>query len=212
MDDVARRHAWVREALTLELFSLLWMMAEGVGSVAAGLASRSLSLEVFGFDSLIEIIAALVVLGRMRLEASLGGSAESARVRAAERRAGAVVAACLVALAVYILAGTVHSLLSRTVPEPSVLGFVVTVSAVVVMPWLWARKRRLGESLGSEALQEDGAGNLACGGMALVTLLGLVAARVGWWWADPVASLVLGAFVLREGGEAWKKARGGQDA
>jgi divalent metal cation (Fe/Co/Zn/Cd) transporter len=27
---------------------------------------------------------------------------------------------------------------------------------------------------------------------------------VGWWWADPVASLVIVAFAVREGTEAWK--------
>ena len=76
------------------------------------------------------------------------------------------------------------------------------------MPVLWRPKRRLGEALGSEALEEDGVGNLACGWMALILLAGLLLERQGLWWADPLASTVLGVFIAREGVEAWGRARG----
>ena len=36
-------------------------------------------------------------------------------------------------------------------------------------------------------------------------LIGLVLNSLfGWWWADPIAGLVIAAFAVREGVEAWK--------
>jgi divalent metal cation (Fe/Co/Zn/Cd) transporter len=204
MDDVTARLSWVRKAMTLEYFSLAWVIAEGALSVWAGIAAHSLSLEVFGLDSLIELISAGVVLWRLRVEVA---DSSSERGKHAERRAAYVVAGCLLALALYIVVGVTQSLATRQAPRPGPLGFVVSVAAIMVMSWLWRQKRHLGEALRSEALEEDGVGNLACGWMALILLVGLLLQRQGLWWADPLASVVLGAFIAREGLEAWDRAR-----
>ncbi len=84
----------------------------------------------------------------------------------------------------------------------------MSVAAIIVMPLLWRQKRRLGEALKSEALEEDGVGNLACRWMASILLVSLLLQRQGSWWADPLASMVLGFFIAREGLEAWERARG----
>jgi len=68
MTDLTERLVWIRKASILEYFSIVWMTAEGVASVWAGITAGSLSLEVFGLDSLIELISAGVVLWRLRVE------------------------------------------------------------------------------------------------------------------------------------------------
>lgn len=205
MSDVTARRSSVRKVITLEYFSITWLVAEGVLSVWAGVAAHSLSLEVFGFDSLIEMISAGIVLWRFLVEKA---EPSSEHVEQAERRAAYVVAGCLLVLALYIVAGVIQSLVSREVPHPGPLGFAVSVAAIVVMPWLWRQKRRFGKTLGSEALEADGIGNLACGWMALILLISLLLQRQGLWWADPLASVALGIFIAREGLEAWQRARG----
>ena len=81
------------------------------------------------------------------------------------------------------------------------------LASIIVMPLLWRRKRFLGKLLHSEALEEDGVGNLACGWMAFILLVSLLLQRQGLWWADPAASAILGIFIAREGLEAWERAR-----
>jgi divalent metal cation (Fe/Co/Zn/Cd) transporter len=44
----------------------------------------------------------------------------------------------------------------------------------------------------------------------VLVALGLNAA-FGWWWADPVAALVVALFAVREGFEALEDASGGED-
>lgn len=203
------RASWLRRATLLEYVSLVWMAAEGGVGFLAGVFAHSLSLEVFGLDSLIEIISAGVVLWRLRLEVGYGASgAGEGRVEAAERRAALIVTGCLLGLAAYILAGVAQSVLVPRTPHPGVWGFAVAVSSLVAMPVLWKAKNRAADALDSEALREDGLGNLACGWMAMILLLGFIAGRLGARWADPVASLALGVFVAREGLEAWGHARG----
>src|SRR2546426_1122254 len=146
MSEVTARRSWVRQAVALEYFSLVWMLAEGGASVWAGMAAHSLSLEVFGLDSLIELISAGVVLSWLRVETA---APSSERGEHAERRAAYVVAGCLLALALYIVAGVIQSLATRDVPRPGPLGFVVSITAIIVMPVLWRHKRRLGAALGS---------------------------------------------------------------
>lgn len=205
MNDTTARSSWVRSAIGLEYFSLVWMTAEGALSVWAGTAAHSLTLEVFGLDSLIEIISGGVVLWWLQVERAEPSSERAGR---AERTASFVVAGCLLALALYIVAGVIRSLAARDAPRPGPLGFAVSIAAIIVMPLLWGRKRYLGRRLGSEALEEDGVGNLACGWMAVILLASLILGRFGLWWADPLASVALGIFVAREGREAWARARG----
>jgi hypothetical protein len=95
MSDVSAQLLWVRKSITLEYFCIAWMVAEGVVSVWAGVAVHSLLLEVFGLDSLIEIISAGVVLWWLKAAPS------SERGQHAEQIAAYVVAGCLLALALY---------------------------------------------------------------------------------------------------------------
>src|SRR6266702_2097776 len=75
----------VRLALLLTYITIGWMTVEGAASLLLGWASKSLLLEAFGIDSVIELFSAGVLLWRLRIEAS--GRADAARVEAVERRA-----------------------------------------------------------------------------------------------------------------------------
>jgi divalent metal cation (Fe/Co/Zn/Cd) transporter len=73
------------------------------------------------------------------------------------------------------------------------------------MPALALAKRRVGRQLGSGATVREAVQNLVCAYLSVALLIGLLAnALVGWWWADPVAALVIGAVALREGVESWR--------
>ncbi|HKV46101.1 MAG TPA: 2-amino-4-hydroxy-6-hydroxymethyldihydropteridine diphosphokinase [bacterium] len=207
----AGSRAPLRRAILLEWVSMAWMLAEGGVAVAAGVAARSLSLEVFGLDSLIELIAGAVVLWRLLVEARSASDWDVRRVAAAERLSARIVAGCLLVLAAYIFLGAVERIRGAAGVAPGLWGFGVSLAALLGMPWLSSAKRRVARVLGSEALREDAMGNLACGLMAGVVLVGLVAQRGGLRWADPAAALLLGAFVLREGWEALGRTREGAE-
>ena len=95
------RGADVKLALLLTYITLGWMTIEGAASLLLGWASKSLLLEAFGIDSVIELFSAGVLLWRLRVEAS--GRADVARIEAVELRASKLVGYTLYLLVGYVI-------------------------------------------------------------------------------------------------------------
>jgi divalent metal cation (Fe/Co/Zn/Cd) transporter len=149
-------------------------------------------------DSFIETASGLVVVWRCRAELS-GGAESSAEYL--ERRASSIAGMLLLALAAYISVDAVRRLLSFGArPRESLLGMAITAVSLAVMPLLGWAKLRTARLLGSRALRADAYETVACAWLSLTTLCGLAANAVyGWWWADPVAALLLVPLIVREG-------------
>jgi divalent metal cation (Fe/Co/Zn/Cd) transporter len=193
------RPALHRRAVRLEQFSIAWMVIEAAVAVAAGIFAGSLALTSFGFDSVIEIVSATLVLRRLQAELAHGQTDERA-----ERRVLRIIAVTFFLLAAYVVISSVIDLATRVHPERSPIGIGLTVSSLLVMPLLGWRKRRVGASLHHPLVLADATETILCATLAATTLLGLVLfAAFGWWWADPVAALAVAWFAVREGREAW---------
>ena len=61
-----------RQAVRLEQFSIAWMLIEAAVTVAAGLIAGSLALTSLGFDSIIELVSAVLVLRYLHAELADG--------------------------------------------------------------------------------------------------------------------------------------------
>jgi divalent metal cation (Fe/Co/Zn/Cd) transporter len=198
----------VRLGVWIELVTILWMTIEAAVAITVGFTTRSVSLQGFGLDSIVELIAGGILLWRLLVE-QRGGSLE--RIEGAERRASWVTAISLLALAVYIVGDSAFSFESRTKPESSWWGVGLAVAAAIIMPLLWQGKLRVAKHIGSAALKADAACSVTCAYMSLTLLIGLALNRIfGWWWADPLAALALVYFLIQEGREALHEARTGE--
>ncbi|GKT04100.1 cation transporter [Furfurilactobacillus sp. WILCCON 0119] len=192
----------LRLALTTEIISLAWMAGEFLLGVYAGLAAHSVLLIAFGLDSLLEIIAGGALIWRLQKERH---GADEATIARAEARSTKLVGAVLFLLAAYVTIISIVNLVNHQGADTSLLGIIVAVVSVLFMPILAVAKRRLGQSLHSAALIEDGMCNFTCAYMAGTVLLGALATTfLGWWWADSVAALVLVYFIAREALEAFQ--------
>lgn len=197
--------AAVRVGLWLEVFTVAWMAGEAVLAISAGVAARSLLLTAFGFDSVIELLSGVTLLWWLSAEARGSGTE---RIEGMERRATQISAVLLVLLCGYLVFVGVGGLVLRLHPEGSVLGVAVSAAAVVVMPLLAWRKRRVNATLNSAALRADIAETLTCAYMAAATLAGTALNLLaGWWWAEYVAALALLVFVVMETREALEESR-----
>lgn len=195
----------MRAGVRLEVFTVAWMAVEAVLAIGAGVAARSVLLTAFGFDSVIELLSGVTLLWWLSAEARGSGTSH---IEGMERRATQISAALLVLLCGYLVFTGVGGLVLQLHPEGSVLGVLVSAVAVVVMPLLAWRKRRVNATLGSAALRADIAETLTCAYMAAATLAGTALnLLVGWWWAEYAAALVLLVFVVMETREAIEAAR-----
>jgi divalent metal cation (Fe/Co/Zn/Cd) transporter len=198
----------VRQGVWIELVTILWMTIEASVAIKVGFATRSVSLQGFGIDSIVELIAGGILLWRLLVE-QRGGAVS--RIEEAERRASWVTAISLFALAAYIVGDSALTFITQTRPESSLWGVGLAAAAAVIMPLLWQGKRRVAKRIGSAALKADAACSVTCAYMSLTLLAGLFLNRIfGWWWADPLAALVLIYFLVQEGREALHEARTGE--
>jgi divalent metal cation (Fe/Co/Zn/Cd) transporter len=202
------RAARVRTGIWVEVVTVLWMIAEAVISLGAGVIAGSALLIAFGIDSVIELVSGATLLWRLTIEAR---GEDEERVERAERRAVWIVAISLVLLCLYVLGTAIFGLVSRAHPESSVAGIIISAAAVIAMPLLGLTKRRLAASLDSAALRGDAASSFTCGYMAGAVLLGVgLNALFHWWWVEAVASLLFLFWLIGETREALEEAREGR--
>lgn len=191
--------------IRLEVFTVVWMVAEAALAIGAGIAARSVLLTGFGFDSVIELLSGVTLLWRLSSEAR---GLSTPRLESVERRATRISAALLVLLCVYLLVFGLGGLFVGLRPEGSVLGVVVAAAAVIVMPGLAWRKRQANVTIGSAALRADIAETITCAYMAAATLAGAgLNLLFGWWWAEYLGALALLIFIAMETREAIEAAR-----
>ena len=198
--DVARAAA-VNRGLRLETLTIAWMLVEAAVALGAGVAARSVLLTAFGLDSVVELLSGVVLYRRLQVE-SRGAPAED--VDRLEARTTAISAVLLILLCAFVVLTSLAGLLLRIEPDGSVLGIAISAIAVVAMPMLAWRKRRVNEVLASPSLRADIAETLSCAYLAAVTLAGLAATSVfGWWWAQYVGAFALLIWLVPEAREAF---------
>jgi divalent metal cation (Fe/Co/Zn/Cd) transporter len=186
----------IRQIQRVQTVTIAWMSLEAVVSLFAAWRARSPALLGFGGDSAIELFSAVVVLWRFRA---------SDAHEDVEKRAARVAGALLFALAAFVAASSVTSLLGYGEPKPTLLGIAILVAAALVMPWLAKEKRRLSGATGSAALRADAAQSAMCAYLSLITLAGLAINAI--WrvkWADPIAALAVLPLIVWEGREAMR--------
>ncbi len=183
----------------LEYFTIGWNVIEGIVSVGAGVLSGSTALIGFGVDSAIESMSGAVLLWRLQ-----DGEAHIGR----ETMALKLVGLSFFLLAAWVAYESVASLVRHEPPSVSYVGIVVAALSLVVMPWLAHLKRRVATAIQSRALESDSRQTSLCAYLSAILLGGLLLnALLGWWWADPVAALVMVPIIVREGVEALRGER-----
>ena len=180
--------------------SIGWMVVEATGSIAFGLAAGSLALLAFGGDSLIELISGLAVLVHLRRDAA-GSEANDGTAT------GRITSALLFALIPVIGFGAGYSYFTGIRPEGSPPGMAVAICAVIIMPFLWLEKSKIGRETRSLPLSIDAIESITCFFMSIAALVGLVAEYLGFWWVDYFAAGVILAFVMKEAVESYHEVK-----
>ncbi len=192
----SNRPALIKKGRYLEYFTIGYNTLEGVIALAAGLMAGSIALVGFGFDSLIEVTSGTALLWRLHSDAD---ESRRERVEATTLR---IVGALFLLLAAYVSYDSIKSLIWREEPHQSIPGIVLAIASLIVMPLLVRAKRKVARGIKSAALMADSKQTELCTYLSAILLVGLLLnALVGWWWADPIAALIMVPIIAREGVE-----------
>jgi divalent metal cation (Fe/Co/Zn/Cd) transporter len=184
-----------RHALVLSYLTVGYNVLEGLVSIAFATLAGSPALLGFGIDSFVESLSGTVMV--WRFSHSTGGEHR-------EKTAIRLVGISLVVLAAYVIYEAASALYYREPPERSMAGLIIAVVSLIVMPILYLAKRRVASELKSRSLETDAKQTLACVMLSVALLIGTGLHYVsGVWQADPLAGLLIAAYLVRAGYEAW---------
>ncbi|HWG92648.1 MAG TPA: cation transporter [Mycobacteriales bacterium] len=192
--DDARTALLRRRVRLVVAATITYNAVEAAVALSAGAAADSSALIGFGLDSVVEVLSAAAIAWQFA-----GGRNHADREHVALR----VVALSFFALASFVGVDAVRTLVGAEQAAHSTVGIVLAAVSLTVMPGLSWFERRTGRELGSASVVADSRQTLLCAALSAVLLVGLVAnSALGWWWADPLAALVIAAVAVREGVEA----------
>jgi divalent metal cation (Fe/Co/Zn/Cd) transporter len=201
MDGAARAEtrSALRAGRRLEYFTIGWNVVEAGVSIFAGAFAGSTALVGFGVDSAIESSSGAALLWRLR-----DGTGHADRERITLRLVGV----SFLLLAFYVAVDAATTMLGGEPPAVSLPGIAIAAASLIVMPVLAHRKRVVAVRIASRALHADSRQTSLCAYLSAILLGGLALnAALGWWWADPVAALVMTPIIAREGVEALRGKR-----
>lgn len=180
-----------RRARNLEYLTVGWNSLEGIIAIGAGIFAGSVALVGFGVDSAIEVSSGAIILWRL-----VSGEHR-------EKLALQLVGVTFLALCVYIAFDALKSLAYRETPTVTYVGIAVAALSLVVMPILARSKRSIALELNSRAMLADSRQTDLCAYLSAILLGGLILNAIfGWWWADPVAALIMVPIIGKEGIQA----------
>lgn len=178
----------VKRGRTLEYITIGWNSVEAVVAIIAGVFAGSIALVGFGVDSIIEVSSGAIILWRL----FAGDHREELALK--------LVGISLLALAAYVGFDAVKSLIFREPPETTYIGIGIAALSLIVMPLLAKAKRDVARQLNSSAMMKDSKQTDICTYLSAILLGGLgLNAAFGWWWADPVAAIVMLPIIVKEG-------------
>ena len=199
------RQTNLTRGIRVEIASLVYNLIEVVVSVTVGLLTGSAALVSWGLDSTVEATSAGTLIWRLKAEKD-GGDKRTVLHR---KKVALYVVACAFWIVVAaILYEAVSAFISQEAPGFNWWGIAILFVSLVVNPLLAWGKYRYGKRLDSPALKYDAKDTLICEYQTIVVLAGIGLTQwMGWWWADPVAALLIVPYVAWEAFEATKDAR-----
>ena len=198
------RQANLTRGIRVEIASLVYNIIEVVVSVTVGLLTGSAALVSWGLDSTVEATSAATLIWRLKSEVD---GADKRTVLHRKKVALYVVACAFWIVVAAILYEAVSAFISQKAPGFNWWGIAILGASLVANPFLAWGKYRYGKRLDAPALKYDAKDTMICQYQTIVVLAGIGLTQwMGWWWADPVAALLIVPYVAWEGLEATRDA------
>lgn len=191
----SRRRLLERRLRLIVAATIAYNVIESLVALVAGGVASSTALIAFGLDSIVEVLSAAAVAWQF------AGPDPERRERTALR----LIAISFFGLATFVSVDAVRSLVWAEPAEHSPVGIGLAAVSLAIMPLLSWAERRTGRELGSASAVADSKQTLLCSYLSAVLLAGLVLnSALGWYWADPLAALVIAGVAVKEGRDAWR--------
>lgn len=199
------RETLYQRAALLALITILYNLLEGGVSAWFGLEDESLALFGFGLDSFVEVVSGAGIWHMVRRQRE---NPEEKPDRF-EERALKITGGSFYVLAAGLLVTALFDAFQGHAPETTFWGMVVSCVSIVSM-WLLIRlKVNVGTALSSQAILADASCTRVCLYLSVILLASSAGYHLtGIGWLDSAGAIGIAWFSLKEGKEAFEKAKG----
>lgn len=198
-----RKEAY-RFASVLAIITIAYNIIEGLFSVYFGLEDGSMALFGFGVDSFVEVISGIGIWHMVQRIRNRGQE----NLDQFEQTALKITGTGFYVLAIGLAITAAMNLYQGHKPDTTFWGIVISVISIVTMWLLIHYKVKVGTQLRSEAILSDAACTRACLQLSIVLLLASVGYEITRISGiDAVGTLLIAGLCLREGKEAFEKAK-----
>lgn len=196
--------AGLRRGRYVEMASLVYNLTEVAISLMVGFTTGSSALISWGVDSIVESNSAAFMIWRLHGEEK-GISQQDVLKR--KKVALSVLAGAFTVAVLFILYEAIGKFISGESSSFSWWGIGILLVSLIVNPVLAWGKYHYGKQTDSPSLKYDAIDTMICEYQTIVVLVGIGLVQwQGWWWADPVAALLIVPYV------AWEAFEAGRDA
>ena len=196
---------YFRYALWLGFLTVGYNLLEGLVSIFFGIEDEALTLFGFGVDSFIEVMSGIGIVAMVLRIRRNPGTPRSQFERAALRVTGT----SFYLLAAGLLTTAIYNIIVGHKPEATLAGGIIALISILTMWALVSAKRKVGRTLDSAPILADANCTLVCIYMSLVLLAAsLIYELTGFGLVDSLGALGLIYFSVKEGKEAFEKAKG----
>ena len=204
--DIFMDKKFLRIALLLSIFTILYNLAEGIFSVFFGAKDETLALFGFGIDSFVEVISGLGIM-HMVLRMKYSDVKERDNF---EKTALKITGTGFYVLTAGLAAGSVLNLFTGAKPQTTLAGIIISIISIATMYWLLKSKLKVGRALKSDAIIADANCTKTCFYLSLILLASsLLFQLTGLGFIDILGSLGIAYYSFNEGRESFEKIKTG---
>ncbi|MFH2068970.1 MAG: cation diffusion facilitator family transporter [Candidatus Omnitrophota bacterium] len=165
----------------------------------AGVLGHSQAMVTDAFETLSDIVAVFVVLFGLRVAAQPKDTSHPYGHGKFETMAAAFCAIFLLVFGFGFMYRGVFSVLTHYRTIPTFLPLIAAIFSIVFKEWLYRYTIRVGRRINSPALIASAWHHRSDAFSSIPTFLGILGARVGFPFMDPLAAAITSIFILRVG-------------
>jgi len=183
------------KGIKLEYATLVWNVISCIPLIIFSRQQNSLALFGFGIDSVIEILASVIVIWQLK----------AAYNKRDEELAIKCIGVSFILLSVYIIIQAWLNFTSSSIPKPTIISIIWLMITALVMFSLANGKNRIGKKINNPVLLAESKVTVIDGLLAVSVLIGLVFVKYfGWKWMDTISSFVIVFYGMKEAIHAFK--------
>ena len=199
----------MQQALRVSSVSILVNLLLSVGKLAAGLIARSGAMVSDAVHSASDIFSTVIVMVGVRLSGKAPDREHPYGHERMECVAAVILAGVLMVTGLLIgYSGAKHIMNAQqeALPVPGLLALVAAVVSIAVKEGMFWYTRAHARRLGSPALMADAWHHRSDALSSVGALVGIAGARMGLPLLDPLASVVICAFILKAAFDIFREA------